>query len=205
VTAGFVVLEGGEGAGKTTQIDLLAGRVRAAGVPVTITREPGATPAGQRIRALLLDPASELTARTEALLYAADRAQHVAEIIRPALRRGDMVISDRYVDSSLAYQGIARGLGVDRILEVSAWATSDLMPDLTIYLDIDPAAAHQRLDRPLDRLESEGLDFHTRVRDAYLELAARFGDRIVVIDASVGPSQVHEKVVHAMEERGLPT
>src|SRR3977135_2074366 len=145
----FLVVEGMDGAGKSTQIERLAGWLTRAGSPPVVTREPGATPIGERIREILLDPASAaLDPKTEALLYPADRAQPAAEGIRPALAAGRIVISDRYVDSSLAYQGLARGLGIERILDLSMWATGDLLPDLVILLDVAPELARGRSGAP---------------------------------------------------------
>lgn len=198
----FVVFEGGEGAGKTTQMEALAEWFSARGEDVVTTREPGGTPLGSRIRDILLDPGSDaLTDRTEALLYAADRAQHVEAVIRPALDAGKVVISDRYLDSSLAYQGLARGLGLERIYGISEWATGGLLPDLVFYMRLDPKEGLQRVDRDRDRLELESDDFHSRVNDAYAELARRFADRFVILDAAASPEEVHEQVIEALRER----
>jgi len=187
----FIVFEGGEGAGKSTQVRLLAERLRAAGRDVVVTREPGATKVGARIRGLLLDrePAESdaIAPRAEALLYAADRAHHVATVVRPALSRGAVVISDRYVDSSLAYQGAGRVLPVDEVSWLSAWATGGLKPDLVVLLDVDPSVGLARVaDRGgrVDRLEAEALPFHERVRYAFLDLAAAEPSRYLVLDAS---------------------
>jgi dTMP kinase len=170
----FVALEGGDGCGKSTQAKLLAERLRATGREVVATREPGATPVGGEIRRLVLGGGA-LDPRTEALLIAADRAEHVAEVIRPALGRGAVVVSDRYVPSSLAYQGVARGLGVDEIGRLSAWATGGLEPDLVVVLDVRAEEAVSRREGPQDRMEREPDSFHTRVREAYQDLAVRFG------------------------------
>jgi dTMP kinase len=200
----FLVLEGGEAAGKSTQIDAVAAALHGAGWDVTITREPGGTSIGRRIRDVLLDPSSDpMDPRTEALLYAADRAQHVSEVIRPALEAGRAVVSDRFVDSSLAYQGIARGLGVDEIFDISAWATGHLLPDLVVYLDLSPAAAFERMGRGLDRIENQGVEFHSGVRDAYLEIASNYPQRFEVVDASGDPSQVRERVVDVLLQRRI--
>jgi dTMP kinase len=193
----FVALEGGEGAGKSTQLRLLEQWLAGAGRDVVVTREPGATPAGAQVRALLLDPATgRLAPRAEALLYAADRAQHVAEVVRPALRRGAVVLTDRYVDSSLAYQGAGRELDRDDVAKVSRWATEGLVPDLVVLLDVDPAVGLVRArgeDGP-DRIEAESLAFHERVRAGFLELASKAPERYLVVDASLPPEQVHELV-----------
>jgi dTMP kinase len=174
----FVVLEGGDGCGKSTQARLLAARLRSLGREVVATREPGATAVGAEIRALVLG-GGDLDPRAEALLIAADRAEHVAEVIRPALTRGAVVVSDRYVPSSLAYQGMARGLGVEEVARLSEWATGGLDPDVVVVLDVDPAAAVARRAGPQDRMEREPDSFRVLVRDAYRELAARFGWTLV--------------------------
>jgi dTMP kinase len=174
----FVVLEGGDACGKSTQAQILVARLRSLGREVVATREPGATPAGAKIRALVLG-GGDLDPRAEALLIAADRAEHVAEVIRPALGRGAVVVSDRYVPSSLAYQGVARGLGVDEVARLSDWATGGLDPDVVVVLDVDPAAAVARRAGPQDRMERESDSFRVLVRDAYRDLAARFGWTLV--------------------------
>jgi dTMP kinase len=185
----FVVFEGGEGSGKSTQVMALADALREQGREVVVTREPGATEVGRRIRQMVLSGATGTgpSPRAEALLYAADRAHHVATVVRPALARGTDVVSDRYVDSSLAYQGAGRTLPVDEVSWLSSWATGGLKPDLVVLLDIDPAAglgrAAARGDRA-DRLEGEALDFHERVRYAFLDLAAADPKRYLVLDAS---------------------
>lgn len=197
----LVAFEGGEGAGKTTQMEALSRWLEARGAEVVMTREPGGTHIGSRIRDVLLDPGSRgMDARTEALLYAADRAQHVAEVIRPALEDGKVVLTDRFVDSSLAYQGLARGLGLDEIYRISDWATGGLIPDLVLFMKVDPRAGLRRVDRDLDRIESEADDFHERVGDAYLELATKFPGRFVVLDASGTQDQVHQAVITAFEK-----
>lgn len=182
--ARFIVFEGGEGAGKSTQSAALADYLEARGHEVLRTREPGGTPAAEAIRAVLLDPANAgLDDRAEALLFAAARGDHAARVIRPALDRGEIVISDRYLDSSVAYQGVARGLGAERVAELSLWATGGLVPDLTIVLDVDPALGLARVVGP-DRLESEPLEWHARVRQGFLDIAAAAPDRYLVLDGS---------------------
>jgi len=183
----FIAFEGGEGAGKSTQSQLLAALLRDRGETVILTREPGGTAAAEAMREIVLDPQYEgLDARAEALLFAASRGDHVTQVIRPALERGDTVITDRYLDSSVAYQGIGRELGVDTVRNLSLWATRDLVPDLTIVLDIDPQLGLSRLNNP-DRLEAEPLAWHRRVRDGFVELAAAAPQRYLVLaaDASV--------------------
>ncbi len=182
--APFIVFEGGEGAGKSTQSRALADYLEARGHRVRRTREPGGTPAAEAIRAVLLDPANTgLDDRAEALLFAAARGDHAARVIRPALAAGDIVISDRYLDSSVAYQGVARDLGAERVADLSLWATGGLVPDLTIVLDVDPAVGLARVVGP-DRLESEPVEWHRRVRQAFLEIAAAAPDRYLVLDGT---------------------
>jgi dTMP kinase len=181
----FIALEGGEGAGKTTQARLLAIWLREQGYDVVTTREPGATKVGMRLRAVLLDTAhAGLSARAETLLYAADRAEHVATVINPALDRGAVVVTDRYVDSSLAYQGAGRKLPAAEVARVNQWATGGLVPDLTVLLDMPPAHGLGRRARSADRLEAEPLDFHERVRTGFLSLARAEPERYLVLDAS---------------------
>ncbi|MFC7549052.1 dTMP kinase [Plantactinospora sp. GCM10030261] len=202
----FLVFEGGEGAGKSTQVNVLAERLREQGREVVITREPGATDVGEQIRGLVLgrQAGMPLAPRTEALLYAADRAQHVAAVVRPALARGAVVISDRYVDSSLAYQGAGRTLPVDEVSWLSSWATGGLKPDLVVVLDVEPAVGLERVagrGGDIDRLESESLAFHERVRLAFLDLAAADPRRYLVLDASRPADEVTEAVVAQVTER----
>jgi dTMP kinase len=195
----FFVFEGGEGAGKSTQAHRIAEAIEGRGYEVVVTFEPGATTIGQRLREVLLDRANtHLGARTEALLYAADRAQHVAEVIRPALERGAVVISDRYVDSSVAYQAGGRGLPAHEVRRLSRWATSGLVPDLTILLDVDPADGLARTTGPGDRLEAETLEFHESVRDAFLDLARRRRSHYLVVDARASADEVHAQVLEAV-------
>jgi len=185
----FVALEGGEGAGKSTQLVLLEAWLRSRGHDVVVTREPGATPAGARVRELLLDPATSLSPRAEALLYAADRAQHVAQVVRPALLRGAVVLTDRYVDSSLAYQGAGRDLARDEVERLSRWATEGLRPDLVVLLDVDPVVGLRRAGDAPDRIEGESLAFHRRVREGFLELAGQDPTRYLVVPADA-PAEV---------------
>ncbi len=198
----FVVFEGGEGAGKTTQMEALTRWLEARGHTVVVTREPGGTVIGAKIRELVLDPdAAGMHPRTEALLYAADRAQHAADVIAPALRDGKVVVSDRFVDSSLAYQGLARGLGLEEIYEISKWATGGLLPNLVLFLELDHRRGLDRLRRSHDRIESEGDDFHARVADAYRTLASKFPERFVVLDADKEADALHQEIAGIMEER----
>ncbi len=188
----FIAFEGGEGAGKSLQIARLAQALQEAGQPVTVTYEPGATPAGRAIRGILLEADEALTPRAEALLFAADRAHHVDTVIRPALDRGGVVLTDRYVDSSLAYQGAGRALAVDEVRRLSRWATGGLVPDLTILLDLDPAIglARARGRSAHDRLERESLEFHERVRHAFRALAEAQPRRYLVLDADQPPDEL---------------
>jgi dTMP kinase len=192
----FLALEGGEGAGKSTQLRLLTAWLEEEGLEVVVTREPGATRLGRTLRQVLLDPATgALAPRAEALLYAADRAQHVAEVVRPALERGCVVVTDRYVDSSLAYQGAGRALDRDDVQKISTWATEALRPDLTVLLDVDPAVGLTRATKEgADRLEAESLAFHQRVRAGFLELAAREPERYLVVAADQPVEVVHAAV-----------
>ncbi|MDQ3957369.1 MAG: dTMP kinase, partial [Actinomycetota bacterium] len=198
----FVVFEGGDGSGKSTQMAAFVRWLQARGADVLTTREPGGTEIGRRLREVLLDPAcSAMDARTEALLYAADRAQHVAEVIRSALDAGKIVVSDRFVDSSLAYQGVARELGLEEVYEISRWATQDLMPDVVFFLSMDSRLGLRRIDGDPDRIEKEDSSFHARVGAAYLELARAYPERFVVLDGNRPQSEVHEDVVEAFEAR----
>ncbi len=189
----FITLEGGDGSGKTTQARLLQEWFESEGRVVVRTREPGGTEVGGLIRDIVLHHRGEVSPRAEALLYAADRAHHIATVVRPALARGEVVLQDRYLDSSVAYQGAGRVLGRTEIRDLSLWATEGLLPDLTVLLDLDPAAARARLDaddKPFDRLESERDEFHARVRAEYLALAAAEPDRFLVLDASLPADQI---------------
>jgi dTMP kinase len=200
----FIAFEGGEGAGKSSRARALASRLRAAGHDVVLTHEPGDSRIGPQVRAILLDVAhTGLDPRAEALLYAADRAEHIATVIRPALDRGAVVVTDRYVDSSIAYQGIARGLGAQTIAELSRFATGGLRPDLTIVLDVSPALGRSRLQGTADRLESEADEFHARVRSAYLELAAADPERYLVVDATLPAEHVDAVVLDGVKKLGL--
>ncbi len=203
VTSGlFVAFEGGEGAGKSTQARLLVDWLAERGYEVVSTREPGATEIGRWLRQLLLDPANDLSPRAEALLYAADRAEHVASVIRPALHRGAIVVTDRYVDSSLAYQGAGRALSSAEVERLSRFATSGLKPDLTVLLDVTvdqglgrAGARAAKLDEAPDRLEAESVEFHQLVRAAFRELADRESDRYLVADAGLPQEVIHQLIL----------
>ena len=193
----FIAFEGGEGAGKSTQVRGLTERLTAEGHVVRATREPGGTPSGAAIRGIVLDHAhAALSARAEALLYAADRAQHVHEVIRPALDAGEVVLTDRFVDSSLAYQGAGRAIPLDDVRKLSAWATEGLRPDLTVLLDLPPedGLARARGRATADRLEAESLDFHKRVRQTFLALAGADAARYLVLDARRSPDELAAEI-----------
>ncbi|AJF65871.1 dTMP kinase [Streptomyces vietnamensis] len=203
-TGFFIALEGGDGAGKSTQVQALAEWIRAKGHEVVVTREPGATPIGKRLRSILLDVSSAgLSNRAEALLYAADRAEHVDSLVRPALERGAIVLSDRYIDSSVAYQGAGRDLSPTEIARISRWATDGLVPNLTVVLDVSPETARERFTEAPDRLESEPPEFHARVRAGFLALAAADPSRYLVVDAGQEPEAVTTVVRHRLD-RMLP-
>ena len=197
----FITFEGGDGSGKSTQIQSVRDWFESRGREVIVTREPGGTELGTEIRRLVQNGPEDVDARTEALLYAADRAYHVATVIGPALERGAVVLGDRYIDSSLAYQGAARSLGVDEIASLSAWATRGLYPSLTFLLDLPPeVGARRRTDAP-DRMERESMDFHERVRHQYLRLADAEPERIVVIDAVGTIEEVFSEIRGVLVER----
>lgn len=199
----FISFEGVDGVGKSTQVERLRAAIEATGREVVVTREPGGTTLGQSIRAMLLhgvDGAkADIAPRTEALLFAADRAQHVAEVIRPALERGAVVITDRYLDSSLAYQAGGRELTLDEIKHLSLWATNSLLPDRTYLLDMDPARSHTRLTHDADRMESAGDGFQARTRQAFLDLAAAEPGRFLVVDASCTIDEVWNTIATDFE------
>ena len=196
----FITFEGLDGSGKSTQAELLRSRLDGEGAQVISTREPGGTELGEKIRDLVLH-GGDVTPWAEALLYAAARAQHVEVVIRPALERGASVICDRYVDSSVAYQGVGRELGLDRVLDLNLAAVGGLLPDRTFLLALDVAEIGSRLDREHDRLERESEAFHARAAAGYRELAARFPERIVVLDAKRPANDIAEEVYGALRVR----
>ena len=189
----FVTFEGLDGSGKTTQLRLLAERLTAEGRTVVVTREPGGTELGEAVRDLVLH-GGNVAPWAEAALYAASRAQHVEEVIRPALARGAVMLCDRYVDSSVAYQGVARGLGLERVLDLNLAAVGGLLPDVTLLLEMDATVADSRMTGKRDRLEREDASFHARAAAGYRELAARFPERIVVLDATLAPDELAERI-----------
>jgi len=199
VTSGFfIAFEGGEGAGKSTQADLLAKRLVGEGFSAVVTREPGGTPTAEKIREVLLDPAiTDMPDQTEALLFAAARADHAANLIRPALLAGSIVICDRYLESSVAYQGYGRDLGGTYIRQLSEWATEGLLPDFTIYLDV-PAQVSMDRRKGTDRMEIQSLDFHMQTQQAFRELAQITQSAHIVIDATLPIEAISEQIATAV-------
>ncbi len=194
----FVCFEGGEGSGKSTQSRLLTAWLREQGYAVRPTFEPGDTPVGAELRRIVLSPETgALADRTEVLLYAADKAEHVETVVLPSLGRGEAVVTDRYVDSTLAYQGAGRALEVSEVADVARWATGDLRPHLTVVLDLEPAAGLGRFDGR-DRIEGESLDFHQRVRAAFTEMAAADPDHYLVLDARAPVEEIAAQVREAV-------
>lgn len=201
----FITLEGGEGSGKTTMIASLDSYFREKGTPYIVTREPGGIEIAEKIREIILNPLhTAMDARTEALLYAAARSQHLAEKVEPALAAGKTVVCDRFVDSSLVYQGYARGLGMDNVWTINRFAIGDLMPDVTFYLDIEPEVGLGRINahqgREVNRLDLESLEFHHKVREGYLLLKKQFPERIRIIDASGTPDEVAKAMILSLDE-----
>ena len=202
----FITLEGPEGSGKTTAVEAAVKALEAKGYQIVRTREPGGTPIAEQIRNVILDKENtKMDPRTEALLYAASRRQHLVEKVWPALKEGKIVICDRYLDSSLAYQGGARGLGVDNILNVNMFATENTFPDLTLLFDITPEEGLKRIaanaSREVNRLDLEKLEFHHKVRNTFLDLAKRYPERYVIIDASKSREEVAKATLEAILSR----
>ena len=202
----FITLEGPEGSGKTTAVEAAVKKLQEMGYEIVRTREPGGTPIAEQIRNVILDKANTaMDGRTEALLYAASRRQHLVEKVWPSLKEGKIVICDRYLDSSLAYQGGARGLGVDNVLNINLFATENTWPDLTLLFDIKPEIGLARIsanaDREVNRLDLEKLDFHNKVRNSFLDLTKRFPERFVIIDASKSREEVAQATMEAILSR----
>lgn len=202
----FITLEGPEGSGKTTAVNYAVSKLEEMGYQIVRTREPGGTPIAEQIRNVILDKANTaMDKRTEALLYAASRRQHLVEKVWPALKEGKIVICDRYLDSSLAYQGGARGLGVDNVLNINMFATEGTFPDLTLLFDIEPEIGLARIaanaNREVNRLDLEKLDFHNKVRESFLQLAKRWPERFVIIDASLDRETVAKNTMEAILSR----
>ncbi len=198
MTGVFITFEGGDGAGKTTQLQLLVSWLEEHGHSYVLTREPGGTDVGVELREIILHRKGFLAPRAEALLYAADRAHHVHTVVRPALERGDVVVQDRFFDSSVAYQGAGRVLSETEVRDLSLWAVENLRPNLTIVLDVPADVARARRDSTrdvYDRLEAEADDFHERVREAYRRLADEEPERIVIIDGQLPAEQIHQQVI----------
>ncbi len=190
----FVALEGGEGAGKSTQTSRLRGWLEDAGYDVVLTHEPGDTEVGRLLRSIVLDPATgEISPRTETLLYAADKAEHVDHVVLPALAQGAVVVTDRYVDSTIAYQGGGRDLSPEEVERVARWATHDVRPDLTVLLDLAPGDGLTRFEGR-DRIEAESVEFHDRVRATFLRLAAADPEHYLVVDARLAPDDIEERI-----------
>lgn len=202
----FITLEGPEGSGKTTAVEFAVNKLIEMGYEIVRTREPGGTPIAEQIRNVILDKANTMMdARTEALLYAASRRQHLVEKVWPAIKEGKIVVCDRFLDSSLAYQGGARGLGVEEILNVNLFATENQWPDLTLLFDIDPTIGLARIasnaSREVNRLDLEKLDFHNKVRNTFLDLSKKYPDRYIVIDASKPKEEVAKATLDAILSR----
>ena len=198
----FIAFEGGDGAGKSTQVALLAEALRARGRVVTVTRQPGGTALGAAIRDLVLH-GDHVSPRAEALLFAADKAHHVDQLVKPALARGEVVITDRYTDSSVAYQGAGRELGADEVHDLQMWAVGGLVPDLTVVVDIAPEEGRRRRGEVHDRLESEEDAFHASIRHHFLAMAAGHPERYLVVDGAEPPERLHALVLDRLERMGL--
>jgi dTMP kinase len=200
----FITIEGPDGAGKTTQVRKISDYLKSKGFKVLVTREPGGTSLGEKLRELLLTLDGESPVpEAEALIYAASRAQLVKKVIKPALESDFIILCDRFVDSSLAYQGWARGLGINQLADINGWFLKDIWPDLTIVLDIDPVQSIKRLSGKKDRLESETLDFHKKVREGFLKLKNMYPDRIKVVDASQSSQQIFKTILFEIQKSGI--
>lgn len=202
----FITFEGGEGVGKSTQLKLMQDYLQSHNIDAVFLREPGGNMISEKIRAIILDTANKaMTGMCEALLYSAARAQLIQEVIRPALQEGKFIVCDRFIDSTFAYQGVARGLGADKIDILNKLACGDILPDLTIFLDLPPQKAFERkggADKD-DRLEQEGMDFHMRVYDGYKQACEMYPDRIVDIDCSQDANTIHQKIISILQQKGL--
>ena len=206
----FITIEGNDGSGKSTVIASLKEQIAKTGIDVIYTREPGGSYVAEKIREVILDNDNiAMDDKTEALLYAASRRQHLIETVLPAINDGKLVVCDRFIDSSLAYQGVARGLGIDEVYNINQFATEGFLPDLTIYLLVDPKVGIERKShqKELDRLEHEKLEFHTKVYNGYLELAKRFKNRVVIVDGNCSIDEecasVNKVVMDFLKERGF--
>lgn len=203
--ARFITIEGCEGSGKTTILKKLCAEFKEKNIKFFATREPGGSKISEQIRNVILNVENtKMDYMTEALLYAASRRQHLEEIVKPALNGGAIVLCDRYLDSSLAYQGYARGLGIDEVYAINMYATSGFLPELTIYIDIPVEVGLERItsnNRDVNRLDLEKVSFHSKVREGYLEIAKKYSDRIVTIDGVGTPDEVYERVKKVIFER----
>lgn len=200
----FITFEGGEGAGKSTAIKKIVEKLETEGKEIVLTREPGGTPIGEEIRSIILNKKNtDMDVRTEALLYAASRRQHIIQKIIPSLKQGKIVLCDRFLDSSLAYQGYARGIGIEKVYEMNLFATEGVEPDLTLFFDLDPEEGLRRIaansQREVNRLDVETLSFHQKVREGFLSLAKKFPHRFIVIDASQKPDEVFTRAYKEIE------
>lgn len=198
----FIAFEGGDGAGKSTQVGLLAEALRTRGRVVTVTRQPGGTELGRAVRELVLH-GGHIGARAEAMLFAADKAQHVDEVVRPALARGEVVVTDRYTDSAVAYQGAGRDLGAQQVHDLQMWAVGALVPDLTVVVDVSAAEGRRRRGGTHDRLESEADGFHTAIRQHFLAVAQRHPERYLVLDGTEPPERLHAAVLARLKTAGV--
>lgn len=198
----FIAFEGGDGAGKSTQVRLLAAALEEAGREVVVTRQPGGTEMGARLRDLVLH-GDHVSPRAEALIFAADKAHHVDQLVRPALRRGAVVLTDRYTDSSVAYQGAGRELGADEVHRLQMWAVEDLVPDLTVIVDVPADEGRRRRGAVHDRMESEADAFHDAIRAHFLAMAQAAPHRYLVVDGTRSVEEIHVGVVAALRERGV--
>ena len=202
----FITFEGCEGVGKSRQIKDLETYLKDNGIHYYLTREPGGTPVSEQIRSVILDGKNtSMTDECEALLYASARVQLLKEVVKPKLDAGELVLCDRYIDSSLAYQGYARGLGVDFVEKINDYAIKNFMPDYTVFLDLSPELAFKRkggVDKN-DRLELSGMEFHQKVYQGYKDLSKKYPDRFIVIDASGSKEQTHQKIIDALKEKGV--
>ena len=199
----FITFEGGDGSGKTTQIEKLSAWLKGRGHAVCVTREPGGTELGLQLRQIILHSTDFISPRAEALLYAADRAHHIRTLVRPALERGEIVVQDRYLDSSVAYQGAGRVLDPAEVENLSLWGVEGLLPDLTVLLDVPAQVAKDRqakTERSFDRLEAEDLAFHERVRTAYLERAKAYPKRFLVVDGTLPIDEIHDVITQKVSE-----
>ncbi len=196
----FITFEGPDGCGKTTQMNLLAQYFEKKGKKVVLTREPGGKGLGEKVRKILLNYDGEVSDRCESFLFLADRAQNIDIIVKPAVKQGEIVLCDRHIDSTVAYQGYGRGLDINEINMLNNLATGGKKPDLTLVFDVDVETSMKRVGKEKDRMESAGIEFHNRVRNGYLELATQEPDRIKVLDATKTIEEIHEKVIEIIEK-----